>query len=191
MKQYTKLPIPKDSAWNRFRWGRYIHWRIRYFFQGVWNIIRWMPTIYHDRDWDHTYITQMLQKKIEFQRAYLVNANRHLNIDRDNYWMTVVLNLLEREHASYYEMEKYDYVVMGDEIFDSYKSDNLEDFIAKYPSAVRAIKKKFPNYPHYDNDDSMFKDKDALSHYICYHRQEKAHKLIFRILEEHSAEWWD
>ena len=181
MKQYTKLPIPKDTAWDRFRWGRYVHWRIRYFFQGVWNIIRWMPTIYHDRDWDHTYITQMLQKKIEFQRAHLVSANRHVNIDRDNYWMTVVLNLLEREHASYYEMEKYDYVVMGDGIFDDYKSDNLEDYIAKYPSAARIVKKKYAGLT----------DKDRISHLMCHYRQEKAHKLIFRILEEHSAEWWD
>ena len=177
MKQYTKLPIPKDTAWDRFRWGRYIHWRIRYFFQGVWNIIRWMPTIYHDRDWDHTYITQMLQKKIEFQRAHLVSANRHVNIDRDNYWMTVVLNLLEREHHSYYEMEKYDYVVMGDELFSEYKSENLDEYISKYPSTARTVKKKHAGLT----------DKDRVSHLLCYYRQEKAHRLIFRILEEHSA----
>ena len=181
MKQYTKLPIPKDTAWDRFRWGRYVHWRIRYFFQGIWNIIRWMPTIYHDRDWDDNYITQMLQKKIEFQRAHLVSANRHVNIDRDNYWMTVILNLLERKHASYYQMERYDYIVMGDHIFDDYKSDTLEDFIAKYPSAARTVKKKHAGLT----------DKDRVSHLMCHYRQEKSDRLIFRILEQHSAEWWD
>lgn len=186
MKQYTKLSIPQDTAWDdtRFKWGKYVHWRIRYFFQGVWNIIRWAPTIYHDRDWDDYFITKMLQKKIEFQRAYLVNANRHVNVDRDNFWMTVILNLLERKHNSHYEMEKYKYVVMGEGFFPEYKSETLDEYIKKYPSAARAVKKKYPKYSHFD-------DKDALSHFMSSYRQQKADKLIFKILEQHSAEWWD
>jgi len=187
MKQYTKLPIPKDSAWDstRFKWGKYVHWRIRYFFQGLWNIIRWAPTIYKDRDWDHYFITKLLQKKIEHQREALVRANRHVNIDRDNYWMTVVLNLIERKHTEYYVMEKFDYVEMHDEIFlDGYKSEKLSDYIKKYPSAARAAKKRYPNYSHFDNE-------DALSHFMCHIRQSKADDLIFEILKRHSAEWWD
>ncbi len=188
MKQYTKLVIPKETAWEhktyKSRFLRIIHWRIKNFFQGIWNVIRWAPTIYKDKDWDDYYITKMLQKKIEHQRAYLISANRHTDISRDNFWMTVVLNLLERKHTSYYEMEKYDYVIMGYEIFAEYESDTLEEYIKKYPSAARAVKKKYPKYPH-------FEDKDALSHFMCHHRQTKANNLIFEILKNHSAEWWD
>lgn len=186
MKLYTKLPIPKDTAWDvpRYKWQRYMHWRVKEFFRSMLNLIQWFTTIWKDRHWDDYYITKILQRKIELQRAYLVSANRHVNIDRDNYWMTVILNLLERKHVSYYEMEKYEYVTMGDAIFDDYKSETLSEYIAKYPSAARAVKKKYPNYPH-------FKDEDALSHFMCHYRQEKADKLIFKILETHSAEWWD
>lgn len=184
MKIYTKLPIPKDSAWSRCKWQRYIHWRIRQFFISLHNLIVWLPTIWKDRHWDDYYITKILQKKIELQRAYLVSANRHVNIDRDNFWMTVVLNLLERKHQQYYEMEKYKYVVMGYEIFSEYESDILEEYIKKYPSAKRAAKKKYAKHPHFD-------DKDVLSHFMCHIRQEKADNLIFEILKRHSAEWWD
>ena len=187
MKIYTKLPIPKDSAWDMKRkpvWLRHINWRIKEFFRSFYNVIRWLPTIWKDRDWDDYFITKMLQKKIEFQRAYLVNANRHTNIDRDNFWMTVVLNLLERKHEDYYAMEKYRYVIMGYEIFSEYESDTLEEYIKKYPSAERAVKKKYPSYSH-------FGDKDALSHFMCHYRQNKADELIFEILKRHSAEWWD
>ena len=72
MKTYTKLPLPKDSAWDRKTWRSHVHWRIKYFIDGVSNIIRWIPTLYHDRDWDEYFILRMLQKKIEHQRAYLV-----------------------------------------------------------------------------------------------------------------------
>jgi hypothetical protein len=187
MKQYTKLPIPKDTAWDtaRFKWGRYIHWRIRYLFQGIWNIIRWIPTIYHDRDWDDYYITKMLQKKIEFQRAHLVSENRHVNISKDNYWMTIVLNLLERKHEDYYSMEKYEYIVMGEDLFSEPESDTLDEYIAKYPSAKRTAIKK------YARNNKSLNDNDSISFYMSHIRQEKADDLIFEILKRHSAEWWD
>ena len=97
MKTYNKLPLPKDTAWERKTWRKYIHRKIKYLIDGVHNIIRWIPFLFHDRDWDDYYILKMLQKKIEHQRNYLVNSNRHTRIDEDNYWMTVTLNLLERE----------------------------------------------------------------------------------------------
>ncbi len=188
MKQYTKLPIPKGTAWKykRFnnRFLRIIHWRIKDFFDGIWNIIRWAPTIYKDKDWDDYYITKLLQKKIEHQRAYLVGANRHTNVDRDNFWMTVVLNLIERKHADYYDMERYDYIVLGKDIFGDVESENLNEYIAKYPVAKRAALKKYREYSRLD-------DKETISLYMGHIRQQKCDDLIFEILKRHSAEWWD
>ena len=140
MKKYTKLPIPKDSAWDdtRFKWGGYVHWRIRYFFQGIWNIIRWMPTLYKDKDWDDYYITKILQKKIEFQRKLIVNNNRHTRVDMDNYWMTVVLNLIELEHEDFYSLEKYNYITDEGNIFEpKITRDDTDMYLAKYPASVR------------------------------------------------------
>jgi hypothetical protein len=187
MKQYTKLPIPIDTAWDdtRFKWGKYVHWRIRYFFTGVWNIIRWMPTIYHDKDWDDYYITKLLQKKLEFHRAHLVYANRHVNIDRDNFWMTIVLNLIERKHSDYYDLERYKYIVINDEdILGEPLSETLDEYIAKYPGAKRAALKKYKDHSHLE-------DKETISLYMGHLRQQKADDLIFEILKRHSAEWWD
>ena len=98
VNKYSKIPLPKDTAWERKSWRRFVHWRIKYVIDGVRNIIRWVPVLFHDRDWDDFFITKMLQKKIENQRKYLVENNRHLRIDEDNFWMTMVLNLIEAEH---------------------------------------------------------------------------------------------
>ena len=118
--KYTKLKLPKDTAWERKSWRRFVHWRITYFIDGVRNIIRWVPVLYKDRDWDDYFITKMLQKKIENQRKYLVEHNRHLNIDSNNFWMTVVLNLIEAEHEEYYSCEYMDYYES-----ESFLSDKL------------------------------------------------------------------
>ena len=116
MKNYEKLIIPEDSAWNRkgvsaWIW-RNLHWRIRYFVGGIKNIFRWIPTLYKDKDWDQYHIYTILQKKIEFQRKEIVYANRSTRVWRDHRDMTIILNLLERVKDGYYESEHTDYYEM-------------------------------------------------------------------------------
>lgn len=193
MKTYSKLPIPKDSAWDRNTLFGKLHWRIRYFLTGCSNLIKWAPTIYNDRGWDDSFILKILQKKIEFQRKQLVNANRHTRIDIDNRDMTLVLNLLERVKEEYYNLECVDYWD-NDMIFEDVdgrpdlksidfeeKWEKYDEYLSKYPSSVRAVVKE-----HGEQD-----DKKRLCLLVSYYNHNKANKLLFRVLEERLAFWWD
>jgi hypothetical protein len=193
MKTYKQLPIPKDSDWDRNTLLSKLHWRIRYFFTGVKNIFKWMPTIYHDRDWDGDFILKILQKKIEFQRKELVSANRHMNIDRDNRDMTLALNLLERVREEHYQLECMDY--WNDDIsFEDVQNkpdsksieikttdERFDDYLNKYPSSVRVVIKKH----------GVIEDKKTLCLEVSYYNHNKSNKLLFRILEERLPYWWD
>jgi hypothetical protein len=193
MKNYEKLIIPKDSAWSRDVIWRRLHWRIRYFITGVKNIFRWTPTLYKDKDWDSWYIYNILQKKIEFQRKEIVNANRHSEVHRDNRDMTIVLNLLERVKDDYYGMEHVDYSktefdfipVEGNSNLKEMKitvlSENYDEFLKKYPSSVRKVLKEKGNDL----------EKDVLCVYVGSYNQERARKLLFKILEQKIEKWWD
>jgi hypothetical protein len=193
MKTYKQLPIPEDSDWDRNTLLSKLHWRIRYFFTGVKNIFKWMPTIYHDRDWDGDFILKILQKKIEFQRKELVSDNRHMNIDRDNRDMTLALNLLERVRESYYELECMDYWyddISFEDVSNKPDSKSIEikttderfdDYLNKYPSSVRMVIKKH----------GVIEDKKTLCLEVSYYNHNKANKLLFRILEERLPYWWD
>lgn len=193
MRTYSKLPIPEDSAWERTTLFDRLHWRIRYFLTGCRNLIKWAPTIYHDRGWDGNYILKILQKKIESQREYLVNANRHTRIDIDNRDMTLVLNLLERVRDEHYQMECMDYwdcEMTFNEVPDKpgYKSIDLnqtwekyDEYLSKYPSSVRGVIEE-----HGEQD-----DKKRLCLLVSYYNHKKANKLLFRILEERLPYWWD
>jgi hypothetical protein len=195
MRRYTKLPIPKDTAWDRTTWRRYAPIWFKEFVDGVINIIRWMPTLYRDRDWDDFYITKMLQKKIEYQREHLIKHNRHTSIPQDNRDMTWVLNLLERKHEDYYQLEKYDYEDSefvftpcidkpGCSTLDTkINSENWDEYLAKYKGAVRRVKKLYPN--------KDLSNKEDLTHYVGRYNQARANKLLWRIMEERSARWWD
>ena len=193
MKTYKQLPIPEDSAWDRNTLYSKLHWRIRYFFYGVKNIIRWIPTMYHDRDWDGDFILKILQKKIEFQRKELINDNRHMCIDKDNRYMTLTLNLLERVRQDHYGLECMDYWddnISFENILDKPDLKSIEikttgerfdEYLNKYPSSVRAITKEY----------GVIEDKKTLCLKVSYYNHSKANKLLFRVLEEKLTQWWD
>jgi hypothetical protein len=196
MKNYEKLIIPEDSAWNRktlsARIWRFLHWRIRGFLTNCHNIIKWAPTIWKDRDWDDGFIFDILQKKIEFQRKEIIYANRHTQVDRDNRDMTIVLNLIERVKEEHYNTEYLDYEkskfrfeeVEGREDLKRLEIDVLseryDEFLMKYPSSVRKVLKDKPDL-----------NKKDLCFYVSHHNQEKAHDLLFRVLRERMRGWWD
>ena len=196
MKNYKKLTIPEDSAWNKkgisARIWRILHWRIKSLLTGCKNVIRWSPTIFKDKDWDQWHIYNILQKKIEFQRQELINANRHTDINRDNRDMTIVLNLIERVNEDFYGVEYLDYSeskfrfepIEGDDEYYTMEQDviseNYDEYIKKYPSSVRKVLKEKPDL-----------NKKDLCFWVARHNEEKAHDLLHRILKERIRHWWD
>jgi len=188
MKIYKKLPPLKYSSRVRNTLFDKLNWRIRYFLLGIKNIIRWIPTLYHDQDWDWYYTLKILQKKIEFQRKELVNSNRHTKIDIDNRDMTLALNLIERFKEEYYENELIHHCssifILGhceEDINTKTTDERLDEYIKKYPSSVRGITKKY----------GIIEDKEKLCLQLSLYNQEKSNKLLFRILEEKLKNWWD
>ena len=196
MKNYKKLTIPEDSVWNRkgisARIWRILPLGIRSFLTGCKNVIRWSPTIFKDRDWDHWHIYNILQKKIEFQRQEIIYANRHTDINRDNRDMTIVLNLIERVNEGFYGVEYLDYSeskfrfepIEGDDEYYTMEQDviseNYDEYIKKYQSSVRKVLKEKPDL-----------DKKDLCFWVAIHNQEKAHGLLHKVLKERIRHWWD
>jgi len=192
MKTYKKLTLPKDSAWERKSlWKKLPTW-LKEFLIGCNNLIKWTPTIWKQRDWDDSFIFDVLQKKIEFQRKELVYANRHTQIERDNRDMTIVLNLIERVRNEFYATEYLDYRETKFRFEDiegkpKYKSLELDivwedddTFLSMYPSTVRKVIKDKPDL-----------NKTDLCFWVSQYNQEKAHNLLFKILKERIRWWWD
>jgi hypothetical protein len=48
---------------------------IRQFSIGVRNIIKWIPVLYKDRDWDFYFVYNILQKKLEFTEKAIRNSS--------------------------------------------------------------------------------------------------------------------
>jgi hypothetical protein len=192
MKNYKKLPIPKYSAWERKSLWYKFPPSIRNFCTGISNIIKWFPTIWKQRDWDSDFIFEIIQKKIEFQREYLVNSNRHTRIDIDNRDMTTALNLIDRVISDYYSIEFHDYedsdyLLKDVEGFPkrkrleiNVKSERYNEYLSKYKSSLRQVYKEHPQGT-----------KREYCMYVARHNQEKAKDLLFKILKDRIERWWD
>lgn len=194
MKQYKQLSVPDDSAWSRNKWLGYVPTPIKQFFQGLRNVIRWMPTIYRDRHWDHSFLTDILQKKLEFMRNELVSANRFVGVEAVNKDITLALNLLERIKHSYYELEMHDYIkrsydfvpadvtaeyfTMEDTILD----DNLDEYLAKYKSTAKKLRKKY----------KLKRDQtEKLAYKVSDYNQQKCERIFWKLIHYKLNHWWD
>jgi len=194
MKKYEKLVVPKDSAWTRKTWRKYAPIWVLDIVDGVANIFKWLPTIYKDRNWDDYYVLEILQKKIEFQRAYLIHANRHAGIENCNFWMTTVLNLLERENTEYYYIEYLNSfeseLTFNKTEEDTYKvdvhilSERYSEYTNKYARVARKLLKEHPKFQGEVK-------KDKLCFEISLYNQKRCRHLLFKILEEKGDAWWD
>jgi hypothetical protein len=194
MKKHLPLPIPSDSAWERRTWKYYTPIWFNEIVTGISNLIKWIPTIYKDRDWDDHYIFEMLKFKLIQQRKELVGANRHTGIEDTNRYITLCLNLIERIQEETYNLEYQDYVREriwftdnGDEtstLNSEIEYENFTGFFLKYQIQTKRLVEKNPEL-------ALEENKMRLALRLGDLNQSRCQALLFKILNEKINRWWD
>lgn len=246
IKEFKKYPLPTESAWDKksydpIKWlyhlkdkkKEYPEWLEKYFFDPYFSLkswikhlfafivklVKWIPILWKDRDYDDYFIFEILKKKIHQQRDFLVKNNRHTNIPQTNHWMTVCMNLIERIQKGYYEVEYFDYEDVkhhfveitkeNDPDFDKlmsnttspklyrmereYLRDNLISYINKYPLDRDKTIKYFKKLKNEDISDyaTNQESRSTLCLFMAKIRHEKAIKVLFLVLTRKIEVWWD
>ena len=163
-------------------------YRIKQFFRRIYNLYRWFPIIWKDQDWDHYYIFEVLKFKLKNQAEYIGKRGNHLSAERDAEVMMLCVRLIDKLQDDYYANEYFNYRESNIKFVDSetypghyemeleYTSDNLDDYFRKYPRTYRQIEGK---------------DRNHIAFKIACKNQKRAHKLLFKILEQNITRWWD
>ncbi len=183
------------QSWWRFD-GRYYHTDL---IKGIKKLWYWFPVIWKDRDWDSNYIYYILEHKIKAQSKYIRERDIHTTAKRDAEIMMICVRLMEKDREEFYTMEYIDYhiskhwfePVPGNENLSSWNSrlleENFDEYFRKYP----LIYKKVLNGEGPFTLEGREKDKEIIAMNIAHINQERAHKLLFKILEENIQKWWD
>lgn len=163
-------------------------YKIKQFFRNIRNLVRWFPIIWKDRDWDDHFIFEILKFKLKNQAEYIGYYDRHLRAKRDAEVMILCVRLIQKIQDEYYGCEYQDYhdaelkFIESKDYPGSYeveiieKSERFEDYFKKYPRIAKQV---------------MADNKERKAFRVASINQERAHKLLFKILEQNIRKWWD
>ena len=188
--------IERIGLWWRFD-GRYMH---KEFARGIKNLWRWFPTVWKDRDWDHSYVYEIIRVKLEHQAKSIGDRDRHTTAKRDSDRMSLVAKLIKLQQDDFYHMEymdyhdtKYDFVPTDETkqwytMEDTLISERFDEYFAKYPRQYQQIlaQEMMSDTPMLHPD-----QKKYIAMAIAHTNMQRCRKLIFKIMESEIEKWWD
>ena len=191
-----KKVIKHIGLWWKFD-GRYYH---KDFINGVKSLIRWFPTIWKDRDWDDSFIFEIMIQKIKNQSSYIGGRDFHTRAKRDAEIMMTCVRLMEKVKEEYYNTESMDYHESDYNWIDSdkpgyseleivEKSENFDEYFKKYRSTMRKV---LANPKSFDYINKDYKDKKStLAMLIAHENHNKARRILFTLMERNLEKWWN
>jgi hypothetical protein len=165
-------------------------YKIKQFFKRIYNLYRWFPIIWKDQDWDDHYIFEILKFKLKNQAEYIGYHDRHMSAKRDAEIMMLCVRLIEKVQDEWYGCEYFNYhksdmrFIPSESHPGSYEmemeilEENFDDYFKKYPLIYRMVP-------------DLKAPKDEIAFHIAKINEERAHKLLFKILEQNIRRWWD
>lgn len=201
MKLYNnrvKLFNKIDDSFKRF--FEWLGWIIRNITRSIKNVIRWLPIIWKDRDWDYSFIFTILQTKLKHQSEYIDRMGNHESAKRDAEVMMLCIKLIDKVKDEYYGMEYVEYFKSEYEFIDSeypgHKEmishdlgENFDDYFKKYPLIYNRVLNGGGRIPIIDDDGKIDKKRIAMN--IAHINHVRARKLLFRIMDEQIERWWN
>ena len=163
-------------------------YKVKQFFRNIHNLIRWFPIIWKDRDWDDHFIFEILKFKLKNQAKYISYHDRHLSAKRDTEIMMLCVRLIEKIQDDYYGCEYLSYCDLEFESITSKTHPDLyEMVIAEKSERYNEYFKKYPRIAKQFTTN----DKGKKAFKIAQINENRAHKLLFKILEQNIRRWWD
>jgi hypothetical protein len=140
-----------------------------------------------------------MKHKIKAQSKYIGSRGIHMRAERDAEIMMTCVRLMETIQEDTYSSEYSDYHktkhwfedVPGKEGYSSWESrlmeENFDDFFKKYP----LIYKRALNGEGPFSREGREEDKQIIAMNIGHINQNRASKLLFKLMEENIQRWWD
>jgi hypothetical protein len=184
----------KLSIWWKYE-GKYIHTDFIY---GVKNLVKWFKVVWKDRDYDDSFIFEVLKFKIENTAKFTERRKWFVGWEREVSRMRICVKLINAIQENYYGIEYFDYqeseysFVKSDHLDEEGKgdyytlnseviSDNLDEYFKKYPRIYKEVLKEC------DEDRS----RTGIALMVGNRNHERAKNLLFKILNNHIESWWD
>lgn len=139
--------------------------QLRSLIDGVFNIVRWFPIIWHDRDWDQEYLYIIVHKKLEHMEKFFRSEDTHIKgakevADEIKEAKDLLFNKFKTVHT-----DKVDY--------------DIDEFISLDEHRFN-VDRENENYKAWMTEMSAAEEQES-----------KDMKTAFEIIGNKSEGWWD
>lgn len=162
-----------------------IIYQIKRFFRKCNNVLRWLPTIWKDEDWDSSYVTEILIKKLEHKRDYFSSDSPYSsNAKETATQLQIAISLLHQTKDSW----------------EFYECEVMEELDAKWGKGVLRIEPLGNGSSELHIDYDGVKTEEDKEQYNKEFREgmkharknyEKDKRAAFKYIADHIDFWWD
>ena len=186
----------KISFWKKQKlfWEFEYRYYARNFVLGVRNLIKWGPLIWKDRDWDDTFLFEIIKFKISKMAESHGKVLPYQGFERNVEIMNTIVRLIDKFQSEEYLHEYFSYVddeytfekIGGTDYFEM-KIENLRDDLDLYFEKYPLLKRRSVNHKIYTGQPSSTRLAMAMG----FVQHERAKRLIFELLNRHVEKWWE
>lgn len=151
---------------------------------GIINLIKWTPTIWKDRDWDHSYFHIIIHKKLSNMEKYLRKYGHHVDAEKDADNIKICLNLLNRILKNeYHEMVYKDHdKKWGESHFNWTDLEHKPGYKELHITRDNAITEKEKEQEIKEYRALMLREGEMAKQDIDY---------LYDIIKKYILHWWD
>ncbi len=113
-------------------------WRIRRIIRRTKNLLRWLPIIWKDEQWDHYYIFEILRHKLIIMSETIRKRDNHTMAEYDANRMMLCARLMKKVQD-----EEYLFEFIGD---DEITREQIDKGVKKHDKAKRILFKLLDQY---------------------------------------------
>lgn len=155
-------------------------WRLNQFSLSVKNLIKWFPIIWKDRNWDNSFIYDLLEFKLTNMAKYFKERNFFVGQLREAEKMELCVRLIKKLNTEFYSSEYVD-IIENKWGRQEMKIDPSTNYLT-----FEFVDK---NYTQDQLAEIMKETRELMT--IGRNKEEKAKKILFTLMERNINKWWD
>lgn len=159
-------------------------YRIKRTFRQIKNLFRWIPIIWKQYDWDYRYSIDAFKFQLQKQAEFFESDKAHcMGAKERGQRIRTVLRLMDKVYNEDYGMEWQDQLkeLYGEDVLNWSFEDTGRGDNSSY------LKHEYDCWPNAEE----VKSKSTELFFKSKEKQERAHKLLWALIEKDIRSWWD
>lgn len=163
---------------------------MKYFFKRKYrqikNVIKWLPVIWKQYDFDYHYSLEVFKFQLLKQADFMESDKSYgVNSYIDAQKIRMVVRLMEKVYNEDYTRE------YQDKIKQKYGEDVLDFHLIEDDNQSRLLYYKYEYDKKYQEQSDQIRDDYNKLFKQSQYKQERAHKLLWELIEFYIRRWWD